>query len=158
MPPTTGQNGTQWRHHDHLRLLLNQYFQESIKKSNFEFPVQSNLSKRTPPNNDHLSTTTTILASRYPHLEYKGTSTTRQKRPQFGVPMVVVVLRFDYIYSLFCYCKLAICISTSGLSYWKLNCALIGYLSCSIKDGRYVTYIYFINELKIDSKIGEQVK
>ncbi len=52
--------------------------------------------------NDYLSTTTTFLASCFSHLEYNGTS---EQRPpvnngqNFGVPMVVVVLRFD------CTCK-----------------------------------------------------
>ncbi len=53
--------------------------------------------------NDHLSTTTTILTSRFPHLDYKGTS---EQRPpvnnghNFGVPRVVVVFSltvFDFL-------------------------------------------------------------
>jgi hypothetical protein len=48
-----------------------------------------------PPNNDHLSTTTTSAASRFPLLEHKGTSEQRQpvnNDHNFGV------LRFDSTY------------------------------------------------------------
>ncbi len=52
----------------------------------------------TTSNNEHLSTTTTIQESRFPHLEKKGTS---EQRPPvnnghyFCVPRVVVEHRFD---------------------------------------------------------------
>ncbi len=56
---------------------------------------------RPPPNDNNLSPTTTILESRFPHLEGKGIS---EQRPPvnnghyFWVPRMVVIHRFDCIF------------------------------------------------------------
>ncbi len=64
------------------------------------------LSWRPPPNNDHLSTKTTILVSRFQFLKHKITSEQRPPVNNGHKFSIVVVHRFDCMSILIIYCKL----------------------------------------------------